>query len=52
MYIICTGKVSIWRKSGGDRLSLASISERESFGEMGHLVEEREVLGLQPWKKQ
>jgi CRP-like cAMP-binding protein len=35
MYIICTGKVNIWRKSGGQQVSLASLAEGESFGEMG-----------------
>lgn len=34
MYIICAGKISIWRKSAGKRLSLASLSVGESFGEM------------------
>ncbi|MDD2915575.1 MAG: cyclic nucleotide-binding domain-containing protein [Gallionella sp.] len=35
MYIICSGKVSIWRKNGGEKVSLANLSEGESFGEMG-----------------
>jgi CRP-like cAMP-binding protein len=35
MYIICSGKVNIWRGSGGEEVSLASLSEGESFGEMG-----------------
>lgn len=35
MYIICSGKVNIWRKNGGKKVSLASLSEGESFGEMG-----------------
>lgn len=35
MFIICTGKVSIWRKNGEEKLALASLSEGESFGEMG-----------------
>lgn len=34
MYIICAGKISIWRKSGGKCLGLASLSVGESFGEM------------------
>lgn len=38
MYIICSGKVGIWRKNNGRKLSLASLSGGESFGEMG-LVE-------------
>lgn len=35
MYIICSGKVNIWRKSGGRVVGLANLSEGESFGEMG-----------------
>lgn len=35
MYIICSGKVNIWRKSGGQKVSLANLAEGESFGEMG-----------------
>ncbi|HEX7454937.1 MAG TPA: cyclic nucleotide-binding domain-containing protein, partial [Gallionella sp.] len=35
MYIICAGKVSIWRNNAGKRLDLASLSVGESFGEMG-----------------
>lgn len=35
MYIICSGKVNIWRKNGGKKVSLASLAEGESFGEMG-----------------
>lgn len=35
MYIICSGKVNIWRKNGGEKVSLANLSEGESFGEMG-----------------
>lgn len=35
MYIICSGKVSIWRKNGGEKVGLANLSEGESFGEMG-----------------
>lgn len=34
MYIICAGKISIWRKSAGKCLNLASLSAGESFGEM------------------
>lgn len=34
MYIICAGKINIWRKSAGKSLSLASLSVGESFGEM------------------
>ena len=34
MYIICSGKITIWRKSGGRCLNLASLSVGESFGEM------------------
>jgi CRP-like cAMP-binding protein len=35
MFIICSGKVNIWRKNGSDKISLANLSEGESFGEMG-----------------
>ena len=35
MYIICSGKVRIWRKNGGRKVNLANLSEGESFGEMG-----------------
>ena len=35
MYIICSGKVNIWRKNGGEKVTLANLSEGESFGEMG-----------------
>ncbi|MFA5826342.1 MAG: cyclic nucleotide-binding domain-containing protein [Gallionellaceae bacterium] len=35
MFIICSGKVSIWRKNGGRKVSLANLAEGESFGEMG-----------------
>jgi len=34
MFIICSGKVNIWRKSGGRAVNLARLSEGESFGEM------------------
>ena len=27
MYIICTGKVSVWRKSDGEMVRLANLSE-------------------------
>jgi len=35
MYIICSGKVSVWRKNGGESVRLANLAEGESFGEMG-----------------
>lgn len=35
MFIICSGKVSIWRENAGKDLALASLSVGESFGEMG-----------------
>lgn len=35
MFIICSGKVNIWRKNGGRKVSLANLAEGESFGEMG-----------------
>lgn len=35
MFIICSGKVNIWRKSGGKVVGLAHLAEGESFGEMG-----------------
>jgi len=35
MYIICAGKVVIWRNIAGKRLDLACLSVGESFGEMG-----------------
>lgn len=35
LYIICSGKVSVWRKNGGETVRLANLSEGESFGEMG-----------------
>lgn len=35
MFIICSGKVDIWRKSGGKVVELAKLAEGESFGEMG-----------------
>ena len=35
MYIICAGRVVIWRNKGGKRVKLASLSVGESFGEMG-----------------
>ncbi|MFA7267922.1 MAG: cyclic nucleotide-binding domain-containing protein [Sterolibacterium sp.] len=35
MYIICSGKVSIWRENAGQPLALANLSVGESFGEMG-----------------
>lgn len=35
MYIICSGKVNVWRKNGGVRVKLANLSEGESFGEIG-----------------
>lgn len=34
MFIICSGKVGIWRKNAEKRLALASLSVGESFGEM------------------
>lgn len=35
MYIICSGKVSVWRKNGGESIKLVNLAEGESFGEMG-----------------
>ena len=35
MYIICSGKVIIWRKNGTEKVTLANLVEGESFGEMG-----------------
>ena len=35
MFIICAGKISIWRENAGHRLELATLSAGESFGEMG-----------------
>jgi len=35
MYIICAGRIAIWRNNAGKRLDLASLSAGESFGEMG-----------------
>ena len=35
MFIICSGKVCIWRENAGHDLALASLSVGESFGEMG-----------------
>ena len=35
MYIICAGKVAIWRNNAGERLDIANLSVGESFGEMG-----------------
>ena len=35
MFIICAGKVNIWRKNGTEKISLANLAEGESFGEMG-----------------
>lgn len=35
MYIICSGKVNVWRNNGEKIISLANLSEGDSFGEMG-----------------
>jgi CRP-like cAMP-binding protein len=35
LYIICSGKVCVWRKNGGESVKLANLAEGESFGEMG-----------------
>lgn len=35
MFIICSGKVSIWRENAGNKIVLANLSVGESFGEMG-----------------
>jgi CRP-like cAMP-binding protein len=40
MYVICTGKINVWRKSGGEQVSLARLSEGESFGELGLILNE------------
>lgn len=37
MFIICAGKVRIWRATGDERLDLAILTVGESFGEMGLL---------------
>ena len=34
MFIICAGRVVIWRNNAGSRLELASLSAGESFGEV------------------
>jgi CRP-like cAMP-binding protein len=40
MYVICSGKINVWRKSGGEQVSLARLSEGESFGELGLILSE------------
>lgn len=35
MFIICSGKVCIWRHNAGETLALANLLVGESFGEMG-----------------
>lgn len=41
MYVICSGKINVWRKSDGEEVSLARLSEGESFGELGLILSER-----------
>lgn len=45
MYVICSGKVNIWRNSGGEKVSLAKLSEGESFGELGVVLSEKRSAG-------
>lgn len=40
MYVICSGKINVWRKGGGEIVSLARLSEGESFGELGLILNE------------
>jgi CRP-like cAMP-binding protein len=40
MYVICSGKMNVWRKSGGEKVGLARLSEGESFGELGLILSE------------
>jgi len=47
MYIICAGKVVIWRKNAGKRVDLASLSVGESFGEMGLVDDGKRSAGAQ-----
>lgn len=35
MYIICSGKVNVWRSNSGKIISLSHLSDGDSFGEMG-----------------
>lgn len=35
VFIICSGKVNIWRKKGAEKVTLANLTEGDSFGEMG-----------------
>ena len=45
MFIICSGKVSIWRQNAGTDLALASLSVGESFGEMGLVCDGKRSAG-------
>ena len=47
MYIICAGKVNIWRHSAGKRLELAILSAGESFGEIGLVDAGKRSAGAQ-----
>lgn len=47
MYIICAGRVVIWRDNAGKRVDLASLSAGESFGEMGLVDAGKRSAGAQ-----
>lgn len=47
MYIICSGKTLIWKNSTRGRISLAILSEGESFGEMGLVYAGKRSAGAQ-----
>jgi CRP-like cAMP-binding protein len=47
MYIICAGRVLIWRWNAGKKLELAELAAGESFGEMGLVNEGKRSAGAQ-----
>ncbi len=47
MFIICSGKVSIWREDDKKRVGLATISAGDSLGEMGLVSDAKRRAGAQ-----
>ena len=47
MFIICSGKISIWRADGKARVELATISTGDSLGEMGLVNDAKRRAGAQ-----
>ena len=47
MFIVCSGKIIIWRGDGKTRVELATLLEGDSLGEMGLVCDGKRRAGAQ-----